>query len=81
MQTQKETTKMVAPTKVKIRMMRDAAIEGNIVKEGTVVEVTEEVAKEMCEVGFDGPPQFRGTRDANDPTAKPIKIYRAVRLQ
>lgn len=73
--------KLVKPqSKTKIRLLRDADINGETRREGTVVEVDEERAKELCDRVFTGPPQFRGEREENDPSTKPSKITRAVRV-
>jgi len=74
-------TKMVKPqSKTKIRMLRDAYVGETVAKEGSVVEVDESLAKELCDTVFKGPPQFRGERESNDPNAQMSKITRAVRL-
>lgn len=82
---------MVQPeSKTKIKLLRDVVVptvkegkldwSGDIKREGTVVEVDELAAKELCDVSFDAPPQFRGERETSDPSATRHKIFRAQRL-
>jgi hypothetical protein len=80
-----QTTKMVSDPgstlkMVKIKTLRDIRLDpvGTIVKAGNEVEVTEEQAKEFCDLEIEGNYAFAGER-ANE-AADRHRIRRAQRL-
>jgi hypothetical protein len=76
----------VETKKTKIKLLADAMIDGELRGPGYVAEVSDEVAKELCDRTFDGYHPFYGTKPeigplmASDPLARQ-KLVRAVRIQ
>jgi hypothetical protein len=81
---QEGKTEMIAAKKVQIRMLRPTEIKleagERIVQENEIVEVPEELAKELCEAHRKGPYQYRGKRSDSEAAETRGNLARAVRV-